>query len=117
AGTYEIDVAANNPFTVNAPQAYDLNVPNYTLNQSTILNITLPAKKVTVHVQDSSNNPVSNVSLTTSRGASVQGNVSIGGGIADAVTFSDYGTNNSGVSVAGPKTDVSGNVILWLLPS
>jgi hypothetical protein len=67
-GTYSkldinVSTGSGNAPSLNVPQYYDIYVTNYTLTQSTLLDITIPAKKASVHVQDASNNAVSNVQL------------------------------------------------------
>lgn len=105
-------IGSNNPTTVNLPQAYSIIVNNYTISQDTDLEITIPAKKVTTHVQDSLNNAISGVELTSAptTGTSNNGTLSIGGGITNATGTSSY-------SSPGPTTNLSGNVIQWLLPN
>ncbi len=111
---YNIQIAANNSLTVNAPQMYNISF-DYQISQNTVLDVTIPAKKVDVHVQDASNSPVSDVEISTSRGF---GSVSIpvGGVNINANVYSAAGLNLSGISVPGPKTDESGNATLLLLP-
>src|SRR5581483_13369 len=91
SGNYSIQVTPNtytllvnatdNDLTVNAPQVYTMQITNFSLNQSTLLNVTIPLKKVIMHVQDPSNNPVSNVQLQTSPFSFVFLNYPIGNGL------------------------------------
>src|SRR5205807_1979172 len=68
SGNYTLDLSANNnPLSLNVPQAYDISTDSFThtysLTQDTTLDITIPVKKVTVHVQDSSVNPLENAGI------------------------------------------------------
>jgi hypothetical protein len=112
-GTYTILIIGdNNDKSLNAPQTYQLQT-SYVLSQSTILNIRVPANKVILHVQDSSEIPIEGA------GTSVPflnygnvGGLSIGGNITNATGESSYGANGP-----GPTTDSSGDVVLWLFPN
>ena len=107
SGTYTLIVrATNNDSSLNAPQQYDLYKNSFSLNQDTTLDTVLPVKKVTIHVQDQANNPVSNIDIKAEGSGS---GYSIGGGITDAFGFSKYNS--------GAMTDSSGDVILWLFPT
>jgi hypothetical protein len=101
----------NNP-TIHVPQNYSM-FGDYTPTQDATINVTIPAKKVTVHVQDSLNNPVSNIAITANpesgTGGPVNYSLPIGGGIVGTAT-----TSYEGSSI---ETDSSGNAILWLLPN
>ncbi len=79
---------------------------NYPLLQNTTLDLTLPLKKVIVHVQDAAGNPLNGVDVSTYFQGQVNG-LPIGGGI----------TNAHGVTSAEGYTDSSGNTILWLFPT
>jgi hypothetical protein len=112
-GNYDLEIRGNgNNGSLNIPQNYYLSTV-YGINQNSMLDITIPATKVTVHVQNSSGNPISNVVMQTSHplnnGTSNFQDLTIGGGITNASGDSSYdGT---------PKTDASGNVTLWLFPN
>lgn len=75
--------------TLNLPHDYELR-DNLSLSQNTIKDFTIPARKVTIHVQDSLNNPIANVPVS--------------------------GTNQQSYPLfnQGGQTDAAGNVILWL---
>ncbi|OGM10613.1 hypothetical protein A2Z67_05310 [Candidatus Woesebacteria bacterium RBG_13_36_22] len=108
SGVYDFNIyTSENTPSVNAPQYYHLTANHYSLTQSTIADITLPAKKVDVHVQDSSGIPVSGVEIDTSFGGGPS--ITLGG-----IAF-EY-TSKYGYSHPGPATDSSGNVTLWLFP-
>src|SRR3972149_7873793 len=106
-GTYILNIqgSGNDPSLLNVPSDYNLEVPNYSLTQSVVADIYVPTKQVTVHVQDSSNNPIDNVQVSTSN-AGING-ISIGNGLDNANARS----RGSG------QTDSSGNTTLWLVPS
>jgi len=112
-GTYVLHVTnTNNSLSIDAPQYYDLAVGGFSLTASTVLDITLPAKKVIVHIQDAVGNPVSNaeVDALTQSTNGISG-LSIGGGItANGKSF--YGFGNT-----GPLTDALGDATLWLFPN
>ncbi|HSW96630.1 MAG TPA: malectin domain-containing carbohydrate-binding protein [Candidatus Saccharimonadales bacterium] len=112
-GTYQAFVitADNNSSSVNLSQHYKLIVSNYSLTQNTTADITVPVKKVTVHIQDAAGNSVSNVSVKATIPNGLIQNLSIGSSITAA------GESSYGVTATSPKTDSSGNVILWLLPT
>jgi hypothetical protein len=114
SGTYHFYVESqNNPLTLNAPQKYTLFKEGFPLTESKIVDITIPAKKVDIHVQDAVNNPVSDVEIKATHPASfVNNNLTIGG-ITNMKGESQYGLGSS----PKPKTDGLGNVTLWLLPS
>ena len=120
-GTYILDIssyngAVNHP-PVNAPQYYELKKSNYSLTQNTTLDITVPAKKLDIHVQDPQGVAVNNAAIQATHPcgwgclANVDG-LSIGGGITDARGESLYGYIDP-----APVTDSSGNVTLWLFPN
>ncbi len=113
--TYRIKVEAEYNDGVNAPQYYGFSVRTYELTQSTILDFTLPLKRVTVHVQDAVNNPVSGVRLKTQPVGSVNDNLLFGNGLSAILAFSAYDV--PGKTDPGPLTDASGNVTLWLFPT
>ncbi len=116
AASYTLFFSAdNNSLSLNAPQTYRIRTPFTSFSQSAILDITIPVKKVTTHVQDAAGNPISNVELNTSPpGGSIinNGGLSLGSGITTGSGGSSYGSN-----APGPKTDAAGNVTLWLLPT
>jgi protocatechuate 3,4-dioxygenase beta subunit len=113
SASYQIVVNGyNNSFSMNAPQSYNLS-KSYSLSKNTILDIVLPAKKINIHVQDSSANPVNNVGLKAYSNGGAHGILTMGGGITDASGGSSYGQSGS----PSPVTDSSGNVILWLFPT
>jgi hypothetical protein len=108
-GEYEFSVSgSSNPLTVNAPQSYAITNGHITLTESRVLDITLPVKRVTVHVQDSLDNPVSGVRINVPYNTANSGSLSLGEGITAR------GENGYG---SGPTTDSSGDATLWLLPN
>jgi len=108
-GTYDLHISGNGGSNSSAvPNGYQLIVHEYSLSQSTVLDITIPAKKVDVHVQDQSGNPIENVKLTTNNPAS--SNLPLGGTLV-----ADYG--DSVYPSPGITTNASGNATLWLFPA
>lgn len=102
--TYQILFETYGSTADGTPPHYAAEVNNYSLNQDTTnLNITLPFKKVDIHVEDSSNNGVGAVSVSTDNPA--LDNVGIGSGLTARVT-SNYSP--------GKATNQSGDVTLWL---
>lgn len=68
SGNYDLSISGNaNNASLKAPQKYTLLVKSYQITESTVLDITVPAKKVTVHVQDEAGEPMSGIELKTSR--------------------------------------------------
>lgn len=110
AGTYTLQATypdTGNMPPVAAPGRYTLNVTNYSFTQDTTQNITIPAKQVSLHVQDAAGNAVSNVqvqvpTINVSNQTVATGLVASGN--------NDYGVGG----FAKPQTDSSGNVNLWL---
>ncbi len=83
-GTYSLIIYGTTSADVgqNLPAEYSLESDGYSLAEDTIQNITIPAKQVTFHAQDSSNNPVSNVEITTTDTG--LGTLSLGGGLTSS---------------------------------
>ena len=107
AGTYLLRIlGGTNNLSLAAPQEYSLFVNNYALNQSKILDIILPTKKVTVHTQDASGSPLNNVRIKAQGSGT---GYSIGGDITFAFGFSRYDDL--------AFTNISGDAILWLMPN
>jgi len=106
-GDYRVEVNRyGNDSSINAPQYYYIyNYPSpLSLNQSTVLDLQLPAKKVSVHVQDPVGNPIANVRLeTTGFGTN---DLSLGG-----LTASGYSHGRE------RYTNATGDAILWLFPT
>lgn len=65
-GSYTIQFAPNGPAS-NAPRDYYLYSSSFSVTQDTTLVLPLPAKKVTVHVQDATGDPVANVVVSTNQ--------------------------------------------------
>lgn len=55
---------ANNDGTLNEPKAYLVRFGGFSLSQSIIKDYTILGRKVTVHVQDPTGNPINNVSVS-----------------------------------------------------
>lgn len=108
---FTIEPVSNAVSSYDIPQFYRITIDNFSVTQSQVLDITLPFKKVDVHIQNTSGDPVSGIRVdaTTTTGLANSA-LSIGGGITNAVGDSRYG-----YTLPGPNTDASGNVTLWLL--
>jgi hypothetical protein len=105
--------SSGNSSSVNIPQTYFV-FGSLTPTQNTILDITIPAKRIVVHVKDNANVPVSGVAIS----AGAQGgpgnpvNLSLPFGNMNGSAEVSYGQNSP-----ASTTDSSGNVVLWLLPN
>jgi hypothetical protein len=86
----------------NAPVRYHLHMP-YSLNQNSVLDITLPANKFVMHVRDAFGNGVNNVNVFTSTEST---NVSLGNGL-----------NATGTVTGAALTNTSGDADIWLFPA
>ncbi len=114
AGNYTLVIQSpnnNNPLNLNVPQSYNLVVNSYVLASTTSFDITIPVKKVDIHVQDAMGNPVEDIEIRTNQPNN--SNLPIGSGVI-ASGISSYGT---GFNPQGPKTDTLGNTTLWLYPT
>src|SRR5258706_953573 len=109
-GSYDIIIHGCSN-SLNLPPNFSLQTGiyngEYSLSQSTVLDFTIPVKKVTIHVQDASNVAVSNVQITTNN-PGAQG-IPIASGIPDGSGNSTYDNNHS------QTTDANGNAVLWLI--
>ncbi len=117
SGTFEnLEIFPNSENTLlsNVPEHYFLNVNSYSLTQNTVLDFTLPAKKVTVHVQDALGNTIPNAQIKTLPSDNfVNNNLTISSNISNAQGVSSNGYNNE----PAPTTDASGNAVMWLFPN
>ncbi|HWY79677.1 MAG TPA: malectin domain-containing carbohydrate-binding protein [Candidatus Sulfotelmatobacter sp.] len=93
------------------PESYQFQSSNYSISQNTTLNITVPEDTVSLHVQDTAGNPISNVKIQIPQ-VNVSG-LSIGGGITNASGDSFYGVGG----YPQPQTDANGNLTLYLFPN
>ena len=67
-GEYNLQAVGYSNNTPNAPRYYELlRIPESTLllTESTVMDIVLPAERVTVHVQDPAGNPVADARIHT----------------------------------------------------
>ncbi len=114
AGTFglEISNADYQNSSVHAPSRYDLQTGSFDVIQNTTLNLQLPFKKLSVHVQGSQGTAIANVVIgAEGPGAS---NLAIGSlptGTVFASGYSQYSSNS------GSVTNANGDVDLWLLPT
>jgi hypothetical protein len=113
AGTYGIFITnyQNGGSVIpNLPPYFSLaTYDNYAITQSKVVDITIPAKKIDIHVQNTNGNSVDGIYLTTnSTGGS--GGISLGGDMNNFAGYSFY-------TQRGVTTDTNGNATMWLLPS
>lgn len=106
-GNYRVQVLKNNnPLTVNAPPNYSIiSSGTLSLTQNTTMDIPLPVKQVSIHVQDPAGNALEDVTLSTNSVSMPSIPV---GTVTNATGISSYSV------AAGLKTDASGNATMWL---
>ncbi|MGH7204438.1 MAG: carboxypeptidase regulatory-like domain-containing protein [Candidatus Levyibacteriota bacterium] len=113
SGNYGIRIDGTNT-TSHLPPGFEIGTglysadTAYSLTQSIVLDFTIPAKKVSIHVQDSAGNSITNVQLGTNINHVTNG-LTFNSSITDGSGSDGYGSNL-------PVTDSSGNATLWLLP-
>lgn len=110
-GDYDLRVSGSTDsiFAIRAPGYYTFqnNSLSLSLTQSTLMNITLPVKRVTVRVQDPGGFPVPNVTISTTDPY----NYNLSLGTLPAYGYSYYSAGR------GLKTDSNGEATLWLFPA
>lgn len=117
SGSYSFQVSPGDYYVVVGGHynSHSLNVPHYydyyssrplALTQSTVMDLPLPLKRVSVHVQDAAARPLGNVAVSTGGLITPQRL-----GPAPAVGGSYY-FNDDPV-----QTDAAGNAVLWLFPT
>jgi hypothetical protein len=106
-GSYTLDLDRNAPPVAGAPAYLHLTGSPMALSADVMLDLTLPARRVSVHVQDPAGNPAANVALRTN--LPVLGPANLGPVTAP---FAQGGYPNGGVT-----TDAAGDAVLWLLPT
>ncbi len=107
AGSYSLEIDNGTPpTTVNTPEFYNFFSKTFFLTQSTVLNIPLPFKQVSVHVQDPAGNPLANIGVGTSDNYE---NPLTAGSLS--------GLGSSYYNPGATATDAAGNVTLWLFPT
>lgn len=118
-GSYFLNAFGDNQnFTAAAPQFYSLGTGTFTVSTSAtqVINLTLPVKRLDVHVQDASDNPIPNVGLT----AFGPTNCALTFGPAAACGNSQYFYSRPAPGDPAPAvgvTDASGDMVLWLFPT
>ncbi|MEI6044911.1 MAG: carboxypeptidase regulatory-like domain-containing protein, partial [Chloroflexota bacterium] len=109
AGNYTLKVSGNNASYLPIPSYYDLTLnSSLNLTQDTILDLPLPIKKISVHVQNQAGTSVANTAIWTTDPR--LGNLSMGNYTASGVSYYAPWTNQV-------TTDASGNADIWLFPS
>ncbi|HZE87637.1 MAG TPA: carboxypeptidase-like regulatory domain-containing protein [Methylomirabilota bacterium] len=113
-GTYRLDIkGTNNSLSLQVPQNYTITNYNYSFSGTTTFDITIPLNKVTIHVQDSSSNPISGARIggqDAGFAGTANDNLSVSG-------VTGFTSVDSYSSSTGPLTDSSGNVSLYLIPN
>jgi hypothetical protein len=110
-GDYTLQVNTFNDPSANlaAPRWYNFYTQSsFSLSQTTVIDITLPAKRLSVHVQDPLGNPVAAVGITSNN--SYNDNLMLG-------TFAAVGSSGYFHYYPPAVTDTNGDVDLWLFPS
>ena len=111
-GDYTLSVAFfNYPPTIvpSLPAMYAVGTDSpITLAESTVMDIPLPLKRVTIHVQDPGGNPVKDVTLASTY--SFNENLMLG-----TVPARGYSYENPAIHIV--STDDNGNAVLWLFPN
>ena len=97
---------SGNSSSLNAPYFYNIsnNSQPFVIEQSTSLDITLPIKKVSVHVQDPAGNPVANAKVVSN---------DIANGYLSLAGLQAYGRSYE----TNRYSDANGNVDIWLFPT
>lgn len=95
----------NSSLTLNIPQMYNVPIDAFTVSQDMTLDLALPLKQVSVHVQDANGVSVPNTTITTSCPPALH--ISLG---ANITGFANCLYN----TVA---TNGTGDVTLWLFPA
>ncbi|HZQ38476.1 MAG TPA: carboxypeptidase-like regulatory domain-containing protein [Dehalococcoidia bacterium] len=104
-GNYSVEVYGNGGGTLPGNYFLETSQP-VSLTQSTTLNLMVPARQVSVHVQAPDGTPVAGVSVTTNNPG------------VSSLTLAGEPANFGGsyYNPNGPATDALGNATLWLLP-
>lgn len=101
----------NQSFTVQGPQFYSIQTDPFAVVGNEVVELRLPVKRVTVHVQDSAGNPIANAGIGTTNAFGCE----LQFGPATACGVSNYAFNPA--APANAVTDGSGNVTLFLFPT
>ena len=109
-GDYDLVVqGTNDDFPGSAPKSYQLHTRNpFSITATTTLALTLPVRRVEVHVQDPAGQPVPGVRITSDA-------ADTGPMLVSGMEFS--GASSYPESYNPPLTDASGNATLWLFPT
>jgi hypothetical protein len=105
AGDYRIQLI-NSSSLATAPSSLNIISSSFYMTESTILDLPLALKQISIHVQNSQGNAVSDASISTDR----HGAADLPLGPLSEKGYSGYDSSNPA------KTDNAGNAILWLLP-
>jgi alpha-L-arabinofuranosidase len=100
---------SNNNSSLNISPNYQVS-STIDLSQSITEDITIPEKKVNIHVQDTSGNPQSDVQININGSSSAANN-------GHLVLANNLTQGSGGSTYNGPTTDASGNALLWVIPN
>ncbi len=118
-GSFSFDVAPGNYYVrfenysspdKNVPTAYYLVSQPFSLDANLTVDLTLPFRRIQVHVQDPTGSPVSAVKLNTSNPGLFSGE------LAPGITI-NYGSSYYPVWQPPATTDAAGDASLWLFPA
>ncbi len=116
SGNYRLYI--NNPksydTSVHAPPVFRLETSNFDILQNTTLDLQIPFKKLSVHVQDSQGAAVANVVMAADGGYS--SNLAIGSMWPTGTLFASGNSYYAG-ALDGTVTNSNGDVDVWLLPT
>ncbi|HSW96881.1 MAG TPA: carboxypeptidase regulatory-like domain-containing protein [Candidatus Saccharimonadales bacterium] len=113
-GVYGISINAHNTYngsstSLDTPDYYFIVASTFSLTENKIFDFTLPFKKITFHIQDAMNIPVSDVRISTVNNSAANYNLLLDNNLTG---YSQSNYNSSRV-----QTDQDGNATLWLLPN
>ncbi len=116
AGNYRfrIDGPKSYDSSVHAPPVYNLETQWFDVLQNSTLDLRLPFKKLSVHVQDSQGTAVANVFMAADGGYT--SNLAIGSLLPTGTLFASGNSYYAG-SLNGIVTNANGDVDFWLLPT
>jgi carboxypeptidase family protein/thrombospondin type 3 repeat protein len=116
-GSYNINVFGDNQnFSAAAPQFYSVNTAAFDVTESQTINLTLPLKRLDVHVQDGAGNAIANVGLS----AFGPSNCALNVGTLTACGNSQYFYSRPGPGEPPAPfgaTNASGDLSLYLFPT
>jgi len=67
-GSYSLSLGSSGNPALATPLIYNLDTATFTVSQDMVLDLTLPARRLALHVQDAAGAPVAGVKVATSTG-------------------------------------------------